>query len=125
MSDLIEYRLEFPMQSSVAILYKRLSTPSGLSEWFADNVNIKDGIYTFFWQDHEQSAKILKKKNNDFIRFSWEDSDEEYFEFKIQIDEMTNDVSLIITDFCEIDDKEESVLLWETQINNLKRALGS
>ena len=125
MSKLIEYSLEFPMHSSVKILYKRLSTPSGLSEWFADNVNIKGDLYTFFWEDNHQSAKLIRKKENNFIRFQWEDMEDAYFEFKIQIDEMTNDVSLIITDFSEEDEKEESILLWETQINNLKSALGS
>ena len=49
-----------------------------------------------------------------------------YFEFAIQIDDLTNDVSLIITDFAEDEqEKEENALLWNTQIENLKHALGS
>ena len=63
MSDLIKYSIEIPINSSVNVLYKRLSTPSGLAEWFADNVNLKNNIYTFFWDDSEPAAKILKKKN--------------------------------------------------------------
>ena len=63
MSDLIKYSIELPINSSVNVLYKRLSTPSGLAEWFADNVNLKNNIYTFIWDDSEQSAKILKKKS--------------------------------------------------------------
>ena len=39
-----QYTLEFPIKSSIKVLYKRLSTPSGLSEWFANDVNIKNGI---------------------------------------------------------------------------------
>jgi len=128
MSDLIKYSLELPINSSINILYKRLSTPSGLSEWFADNVNLKNNIFTFFWDDSEQSAKLLKKKTDKFIQFKWLDDDDKdsYFEFNIQIDEMTSDVSLIITDFAEdLDEKEEQVLLWKQQIENLKRAIGS
>ena len=71
---------------------------------------------------------ILKKKNNKFIQFKWVDDEykESYFEFAIQIDEMTSDVSLIITDFAEdLDDKEEQIMLWEQQFENLKRAIGS
>ena len=128
MSDLIKHSLEFPINSSVSILYKRLSTPSGLAEWFADDVIIKDKIFTFFWDGSQQEARLIKLKNDLFIRFKWEDNDtkEDYFEFLIQVDEMTSDVSLIITDFAE--DKaeiEEQTNLWSKQISLLKMAIGS
>jgi uncharacterized protein YndB with AHSA1/START domain len=128
MSDLIKYSIEIPINSSVNVLYKRLSTPSGLAEWFADNVNLKNNIFTFFWDDSDQSAKILKKKSNKFVQFKWLDDEEKesFFEFKIQVDEMTSDVSLIITDFAEDEeDQEEQTMLWEQQIQNLKMAIGS
>ena len=128
MSHLTKYTLEFPINSSVNILYKRLSTPSGLAEWFADDIVINDNIFTFFWEGSEQDAKLLKLKTNQFIRFKWEDNDtkEDYFEFLIQIDELTSDVSLIITDFAEDEqDQEEQSQLWEKQISNLKSAIGS
>jgi uncharacterized protein YndB with AHSA1/START domain len=128
MSDLIKYSIEIPINSSVNVLYKRLSTPSGLAEWFADNVNLKNNVFTFFWDDSDQSAKILKKKPNKFVQFKWLDDEEKesFFEFKIQVDEMTSDVSLIITDFAEDEeDQEEQTMLWEQQIQNLKMAIGS
>ena len=128
MSDLIKYSIEIPINSSVNVLYKRLSTASGLAEWFADDVNLKNNVFTFFWDDSEQSAKILKKKSNKFIQYKWLDDEakESFFEFKIQVDEMTSDVSLIVTDFAEDEeDKEEQTMLWEQQILNLKRAIGS
>jgi hypothetical protein len=128
MSDLVKYSIELSINSSVNVLYKRLSTPSGLAEWFADNVNLKDNVFTFFWDDSEQSAKLIKKKTNKFIQFKWLDDEykESYFEFHIQVDEMTSDVSIIITDFAEdLDEKEEQILLWKQQIESLKRAIGS
>ena len=128
MSELTKYTLEFPINSSVNILYNRLSTSSGLSEWFADDVVIKDKIFTFFWEGSEQEAKLVKLKTNQFIRLKWKDNDtkEDYFEFLIQIDEMTSDVSLIITDFAEDEqDQEEQTNLWNKQISILKRAIGS
>ena len=128
MSDLIKYNIEFQITSSVSILYNRLSNPSGLAVWFANDVIIKDKIYSFFWDGHKQDAKLLKKKDNQYIRFKWADDDEaeSYFEFKIQIDEMTQDVALIVTDFAEDEDeKEEQTNLWTKQIDQLKRAIGS
>jgi len=128
MSELIKYTLEFPIHSSINILYLRLSSPSGLAEWFADDVIIKDNIYTFIWDDSEQNAKLLKKKNNSFIRFKWEDNEtqDDYFEFFIQVDEMTSDVSLLVTDFAEDkEEQEDQTYLWNKQISSLKRAIGS
>ena len=128
MSELIKYTLEFPINSSINILYLRLSSPSGLAEWFADDIIIKDNIYTFIWDGNEQNAKLLKKKNNSFIRFKWEDNEtqEDYFEFFIQVDEMTADVSLLVTDFAEDkQEQEEQTDLWHKQISSLKRAIGS
>ena len=128
MSHLTKYTLEFPINSSVNILYNRLSTASGLSEWFADDVMVKDEIFTFFWSGSDQKATLLKLKTNQFIRFKWEENDtkEDYFEFLIQVDEMTSDVSLIITDFAEDEqDQKEQTELWNKQISILKRAIGS
>jgi uncharacterized protein YndB with AHSA1/START domain len=128
MSELTKYTLEFPINSSVSILYKRLSSASGLAEWFADDVIVKEKIFTFFWEGSEQEAKLLKLKTDHFIRFKWEENDtkEDYFEFLIQVDEMTSDVSLIITDFAtDKQDQEEQTSLWSKQISLLKMAIGS
>lgn len=122
------YELEYPIHSSIKILYERLSTLSGLSEWFADDVNVnREGIYTFTWEGSSQDAVLISKKKGEHIRFRWLDSEEdEYFEFRIQIDELTNDVSLIVSDFADDeDDKEDATNLWDTQIHNLKHLIGS
>ena len=122
------YQLEYPLNSSIKILYERLSTISGLSEWFADDVNIsREGIYTFTWEGSSQDAKLISKKKGDHIRFRWLDSKEdEFFEFRIQIDELTSDVSLIISDFADDEeDKEDATNLWDAQIDNLKNIIGS
>ena len=65
---------------------------------------------------------------NRFIRFKWKENNtkEDYFEFLIQVDEMTSDVSLIITDFPEDEqDQKEQTELWNKQISILKGAIGS
>lgn len=127
MSDKIKYEIEFPIQSSPQLLFQYLSTPSGLSEWYADNVNSRGEVFTFIWDDSEETAKLLGKKNNERIRFQWEDDEDtsDYFEMKIVVDEITKDVSLIVTDFAEDDEVEEGKMLWENQIGSLKQVLGS
>ena len=104
----IKVELEYIINTSPNILFTCLSTPSGLSEWFANDVNIKDDTFTFFWDQSEESAKLMKSKK-DSIRFQWEDDEGEdyYFQMAIKIDDLTKDVALLVTDFAEDDEVEE------------------
>lgn len=127
MSKKKKFQIEFPLKSSPGILYNYLSTPSGLSEWFADDVNIKNKkFYTFIWDGSEQTAEMTKNTSQKGVRFSWVDEpDDEYFEFEISQDELTGDVALVITDFAAEYEIEESSQLWEAQVATLKTAIGS
>ena len=122
-----KYQIEFPIRSSLRILFNQVSTPSGLSEWFADNVNLRGKNYTFFWDGDEQEAELISKKNNQLIKFRWVDEPSDtYFELKIIVDDITQDISLIVTDFAEDDeDEEEAKLLWHKQIEKLRQSIGS
>ena len=122
-----KYQIEFPIRSSLRILFNQVSTPSGLSEWFADNVNLRGKNYTFFWDGDEQEAELISKKNNQWIKFRWVDEPSDtYFELKIIVDDITQDISLIVTDFAEDDeDEEEAKLLWHKQIEKLRQSIGS
>jgi len=120
-----KYELEYTLNTSTNILFNRLSTPEGLSEWFADDVNLRKDKYTFIWEGTEQDATVVQKKTNRYIRFHWEEDEEElYFEFRIHTDELTGDVALLITDFAEEGEKDDAIDLWDTQIAELKHALG-
>jgi len=129
MSDKVKYEMEFPIQVSPSLLYQYISTPSGLSEWFADNVNSRGELFTFIWEGSEEQAKLLTKKSDDRIKLRWVEDDEDglsyYFEMKIQVDEITKDVSLMITDFAEEDEVDEGKMLWDNMVSDLKQILGS
>ena len=121
------FQIEYPIRSSLRILFNQISTPSGLSEWFADNVNLNGKNYTFFWDGDKQESELLSKKNNQSIKFRWTDEPKDtYFEFKIVVDDITQDISLIVTDFAEDkEDEEEAKLLWNKQIEKLRQSIGS
>ncbi|MEW7291745.1 START-like domain-containing protein [Aquimarina sp. 2304DJ70-9] len=129
MSEKTKYELEFVVQSSPQLLYQYISTPSGLSEWFADNVNSRGELFTFIWDDSEEEAKLLSKKSGERIKFRWvedEDNGNDYFfELRIQVDEITKDVSLMVTDYSDDDEIDENKMLWDNMISNLKHVLGS
>src|SRR5210317_837038 len=122
------FSLEYVFHASPQLLYQYLSTPSGLSEWYADNVNSRGELFTFIWDGSEEQAKLLSKKSGERVKFRWIVDDEEgsscYFEIRIQVDEITKDVSLMITDFAEEDEVDESKMLWDNQISSLKQVLG-
>ena len=129
MDDKVKFDIEFPIQASPQLLYQYISTPSGLSEWSSDNVNSRGELFTFIWDDSEEQAKLLNKKNGERVKFRWMEDEEDgltcYFEIRIQVDEITKDVSLMVTDFAEEDEVDESKMLWTNQISSLKQILGS
>jgi uncharacterized protein YndB with AHSA1/START domain len=122
-----KFELEYVIRTSAGILFEFLTSPSGLAEWFADNVNFHDGVFTFFWDGSEQKAKLLGFKEDKFVKLQWLDKpDGTYFEFRIERDELTGDISLMITDFAdEAADMQTSKLLWDSQINKLSHVIGS
>ncbi|HKJ48143.1 MAG TPA: START-like domain-containing protein [Christiangramia sp.] len=127
MEEKIKYEMEFPIQASPSLLYQYISTPSGLSEWYADNVNSRGEFFTFIWEGSEEKAKLMSKKSDERIKFKWIDDEDTpyFFELRIQVDDITKDVSLMITDFAEDDEVEEGKMLWDNMISDLKQILGS
>jgi hypothetical protein len=124
-----KYELEFILNSSPRILEKMFSSPDGLGEWFADDVTVKDDVYTFSWDGSSEQARLINHKLQSRIRFKWladeEDGVDSYFEIGYNIDPITNQVALNITDFAIPEDKESAVLLWNQQVTDLKRILGA
>jgi uncharacterized protein YndB with AHSA1/START domain len=129
MDTKVRYELEFPLNSSPQLLYQYISTPSGLSEWFADNVNSRGEFFTFIWDGSEEKARLSSKKSDEKVKFRWIDEDNKdtdfYFELRILEDEITKDVSLMVTDYAVEEDLPEVKLLWESQISDLKHVIGS
>ena len=129
MENKIRYELEFPLNSSPQLLYQYISTPSGLQEWFADNVNSRGEFFTFIWDDTEENARLASKKTGEKVKFKWVDESKTdtdyYFELRILEDEITKDVSLMVVDFALEEDLEQAKLLWENQVSDLKHVIGS
>ncbi|WP_294672108.1 START-like domain-containing protein [uncultured Fluviicola sp.] len=124
-----QFELEYVLKTSPRVLDKLLSTPDGLSEWFADDVIVKDDMYTFHWDGSEEQARLISKKAGEYIKWQWlndeEDELETFFEMKYTIDPMTKVVILTVSDFAERTEKDEIVRLWESQISDLRRVIGA
>ncbi|MFT3885876.1 MAG: START-like domain-containing protein [Flavobacteriales bacterium] len=121
------FQLEFYLRATPGSLYDLLSTPSGLSEWFCNDVNVRGDEFTFVWGSDSQVAQCLSRKYGELIRFRWDDDDDpgSFFELRIRIDPMTNETCLVVTDHAWPQDLEEAKALWGSQIHTLARVLGA
>ena len=91
-------------------------------------MNSRGELFTFIWEGSEEQAKLVSKKSDERVKFRWaeEEGTPYYFEIGIQVDDITKDVSIMITDFAEDEDEvEEGKMLWENMISDLKQVLGS
>ena len=117
--------IDYIFRTSINLLFKRLSTPSGLCEWFVDDMVVKEDIYNFIWNKHSQPAKISLDNKTHCVRFDWLEKEGEYIEFKLEKSPLTKDITLLITDFVEEDEDENSAFeMWNHHIERLKRKLG-
>ena len=120
-----KYSIEFPTRAKPELIYTYISTASGLQVWFAYEVNVNGKIYTFIWDGAEEKAELVSKKINKMTKFKWLERDEdEYVGFEIVRDELTDDVSLMVTDFEEEEDVEDAKAVWEVSMDQLKMTIG-
>jgi hypothetical protein len=121
-------QLEFEVRSTPTVLFELISTPSGFSEWYCHDVNVRGDQYTFIWEGGEQEATtLIGRKLGEVIRFRRNDDDDEnaWFEFRVKVDPMTNEVALIVTDHARPEEVEATRSLWQSQIASLLRVLGA
>ena len=120
------YTLEYPVRCSPAILYEFLSTPAGMQEWFADKVDERDNVFSFSWNGSVEKAEVVEQEEDKYIRYRWLTSPkEEYFEFRIEKTEITNQTVLLIKDFAEKNEIKDQSRLWEYQVKDLFHRLGN
>jgi len=126
MSKKVLYTLEYPVRCSPGILFDFLRTPAGLQEWFADKVDERDGVFSFSWNGTEDKAELLESEEDKFVRFRWNHmAKDEYFEWRIDKSEVTNQTILVISDFAEKKEIKDQSQLWEYQVKELFHRLGS
>ena len=124
-----KFELEFLLKTSLRVLDNMIGSPSGLSEWFADNVTVRDDMYSFEWDGAIEEARLLTRKMNSKMKFRWiedeDNGDDFYFEMNIDIDPITGIASLKVVDYGFPEDIESAKMLWEQQISDLKRIIGA
>jgi len=125
------FTADFEINASKKMLYPYISSASGLSQWFADDVTInEDKVYNFIWDDEDHRAKIASHRTNNYVRFEFipeteeDKEDPSYFELKLDVNELTQTVFLKISDYSDMDDNEELFDMWEGLVESLKETVG-
>ncbi|KEO74033.1 START-like domain-containing protein [Anditalea andensis] len=122
---------DYQINTSRKIIFPYLSTASGLSQWFADDVSInEDRNYVFSYDGEDHIARIASIRSNQSIKFEYfdpndpENKDNSYIEFKLDENELTQTLFLKITDYSDAYDDEEQESIWESLIMHLKEIIG-
>lgn len=122
----VSFNMEFIFRASPSILYQFFTTPNCLIRWFCDEVDITGEVYTFTWDGADEVAMLVEDRENERVRFKWEDAEEEgeYLEIKFEKSPVTNETILTLTDFCDDDEVDDQKQLWESQMKQLKQETG-
>ncbi len=118
--------MEFIFKASPSILYTFLVTPSCLTRWFSDTVQIHKDLFTFAWDGYQEEALLLEDEEDFLLKFRWVDTEyeDEYFQFQIDQNSVTGETILIITDFADEGEEDEQRIYWEKNVEKLKQACG-
>lgn len=122
---------DYEIHASVKMLYPYIHTPSGLAEWFADDVSINpEKVFTFHWDNEEHKAILAAHRTNHFTRFEFipenkeDKKDPSYFELRLEPNDFTQTVFIKVIDYSDFDDVEELGDLWESLVDQLKKVVG-
>jgi len=125
------FTADFEINASKRMLYPYISSASGLSQWFADDVTInEDKVYNFIWDEEDHKAKMASHRTNNYVKFEFiPESDEDkqdpaYFELRLEVNELTQTVFLKISDYSDMDDDGELYDMWEGLVEGLKETVG-
>jgi uncharacterized protein YndB with AHSA1/START domain len=122
---------EYELRASPKVLFPYISSASGMQQWFAEKVVLKDSnTFDFLWDGESHVAKLSQLRLNksakfDFIPDNSEEKDHNYLEFKMEVSELTGSTYLKITDYSLNSDEDELNELWGDLIYKLKEIVGS
>ncbi len=129
------YTAEFEFKASRKMLYPYINTPSGLSQWFADDVVVdKNKVFTFSWNSERARAQRVVQRANQLVRFEFlndseasvsaPDTTKALVEIRLEENDLTGAVFLSVTDSVSADSEEEFRALWNQMTDSLREIVG-
>lgn len=125
------FTADFEMHASAKLLFPYIHTASGLSQWFATNVNISpEKVFIFIWEQEQKKARLESFRLNHYVRFEFlpdngmAPEDPSWFEIRLDTDDFTQLTYLRVSDYSDFDDMEELQEIWDDLIEKLKSVVG-
>ena len=125
--------MEYPLNSkSASIVWGLIGNAHGLGKWMADYVEEdEDGELTFKWgevwtQQDVRTSTIISKEENSYIRLKWDvnESDEDFWELRVEKSDFSGHLTLIITDHVDDDDVDYMKEVWNGNLERLHAVSG-
>ena len=83
-------------------------------------------FFSFSWNGATEYAEVLESEEDKFVRYHWTHAPkEEFFEFRIEKSEVSNQTILVIKDFAEKTEVKDQSRLWDYQVKDLFHRLGN
>ena len=125
------FKTDFEVNASKKMLFPYINTASGLAQWMADDVTVnEDKVFSFVWDNENHKAKIVSQRSNHYVKFEFlpesddDHKDPAYLELRLEVNELTQTVFLLVTDYSDMEDQQELQDLWENLVGNLKETVG-
>ena len=125
------FEFEYEIKASPKVLYPYLSTASGLQQWFADKVTVKNAEqFIFFWDDENHSAQLVQNKINKSVKFEFNRPDpaahSAQIELVLDVSELSNTTYLKVYDSAStFKSPADATELWDYLTDKLKEIVGS
>jgi uncharacterized protein YndB with AHSA1/START domain len=124
---------DYSLKLSPKQLFNLVSTPDGLSKWFAEDAvyDRNREIFNFRFDSSDHLARMVSVKPNKLVKFEFLDdqgntiADPSWTELKINTSELTNEVFLTITDYSGMSDLDDLEELWDDLVYALSDSLNS
>ena len=123
---------EYPINASRKMIFPYLSTATGLCQWFADDVNINniDKTLIFIVDGEERIAVIDSINKNRYVKFRFlmdgeKPKENDTLEFRLEVNDLTQEVFVRVEEYTESDDLEESYQIWDNLLAQLKEIIGA
>ncbi|MFD1817765.1 hypothetical protein SAMN04515674_101373 [Pseudarcicella hirudinis] len=126
-----KFVIEFELRASPKVLFPYISSASGLQQWFAEKVTMKDSsTFDFVWDGESHIAKLSQVRMNksakfDFVPNDPDERDHNYLELKMDVSDLTGSTYLKVIDYSSNTDDDELKELWEDLIYKLKEIVGN
>ena len=121
-----KYSIEYIIRSSPTILFRFVTEPSKLAQWFSDTCDGNETTIVFGWSGSREQADIVEYIEDEFVKYHWSGNKlGEFFSFRIYKSEISFETVLEVTDFSEEKEINDQIRLWDSQIEELKHTIGA